>query len=154
MVFTLFTQGDTGKFNVYNVMPTDYKCFRTTPAATSVIWNTCHERGRLRSSFLYSASRRPTFDHLLVLPRIQHHLGPRNLHDADGSHGESPHDPLCRAQAPGHLHLQSRQHCWDPDRDCQVECKWYHNRNHRKALTPTQFNILLFHDPINPSFLF
>ena len=82
---------------------------RTTGTFPSLIWRRHSQRGRLCTSILHCKEGRSAPGHLLVFPRVKHHLGAWDCHHSVGCSRQLPDDSLCGSQAQGHLHLQSSQ---------------------------------------------
>ena len=95
---------------------------RTTGTFPSLIWRRHSQRGRLCTSILHCKEGRSAPGHLLVFPRVKHHLGARDCHHSVGCSRQLPDDSLCGSQAQGHLHLQSIQCSRSADRASGSQC--------------------------------
>ena len=95
---------------------------RTTGTFPSIIWRRHPQRGRLCTSILHCKEGRSAPGHLLVFPRVKHHLGARDCHHSVGCSRQLPDDSLCGSQAQGHLHLQSIQCSRSADRASGSQC--------------------------------
>ena len=97
---------------------------RTSQPSASFVWTWCHGWGLLRPSVMHRQQGRPAPFHLVVLPRVRHHIRPRNSHNSHRSAGKHASDTLRGSQTPRKLHLQSFKPSRSQKRDCPVESKW------------------------------
>ena len=95
---------------------------RTTGTFPSLIWRRHSQRGRLCTSILHCKEGRSAPGHLLVFPRVKHHLGAWDCHHSVGCSRQLPDDSLRGSQAQGHLHLQSIQCSRSADRASGSQC--------------------------------
>ena len=90
---------------------------RTTGTFPSIIWRRHPQRGRLCTSILHREEGGPAPGHLLVVPRVEHHLRARDCHLSAGRSRQLPNDSHSGPQTQGHLHLQSSQCSWSANRN-------------------------------------
>ena len=82
---------------------------RTARAFSPLIRRGYSQRGRFRTSILHREKGRPAAGHLVVFPRLEHHLRAGDRHHSVGGSRQLFNDSHRWAQAQGHLHLQSSQ---------------------------------------------
>ena len=95
---------------------------RTTGTFPSLVWRRHSQRGRLCTSILHREEGGPAACHLLVVPRVQHHLRARDRHHSLECSRQFPDDSHCGPQAQGHLHLQSIQCSRSSNRKSGSQC--------------------------------
>ena len=95
---------------------------RTTGTFPSLIWRRHSQRGRFCTSILHREEGGPAAGHLLVVPRVQHHLRARDCHHSVGGSRQLLDDSYRGPQAQGHLHLQSIQCSRSSNRNSGSQC--------------------------------
>ena len=95
---------------------------RTTGTFPSLIWRRHSQRGRFCTSILHREEGGPAAGHLLVVPRVQHHLRARDCHHSVGGSRQLLDDSHRGPQAQGHLHLQSIQCSRSSNRNSGSQC--------------------------------
>ena len=95
---------------------------RTTGTFPSLVWRRHSQRGRLCTSILHREEGGQAAGHLLVVPRVQHHLRTRDRHHSVGFSRQLPDDSHRGPQAQGHLHLQSIQCSRSSNRNSGSQC--------------------------------
>ena len=95
---------------------------RTTGTFPSLIWRRHSQRGRFCTSILHREEGGPAAGHLLVVPRVQHHLRARDCHHSVGGSRQLLDDSHSGPQAQGHLHLQSIQCSRSSNRNSGSQC--------------------------------
>ena len=95
---------------------------RTTGTFPSLVWRRHSQRGRFCTSILHREEGGPAACHLLVVPRVQHHLRAGDRHHSVGFSRQFPDDSHCGPQAQGHLHLQSIQCSRSSNRKSGSQC--------------------------------
>ena len=114
--------GRSQSFGVFLTFTSHLSICRTTGTFPSIIWRRHSQRGRLCTSIQHCKEGRSAPGHLLVFPRVKHHLGARDCHHSVGCSRQLPDDSLCGSQAQGHLHLQSIQCSRSADRASGSQC--------------------------------
>ena len=101
--------GRSQSFGVFLTFTSHLSICRTTGTFPSIIWRRHPQRGRLCTSILHREEGGPAPGHLLVVPRVEHHLRARDCHLSAGCSRQLLDDSHRGPQAQGHLHLQSSQ---------------------------------------------
>ena len=101
--------GRSQSFGVFLTFTSHLFICRTTGTFPSIIWRRHPQRGRLCTSILHREEGGPAPGHLLVVPRVEHHLRAWDCHHSVGRSRQLLDDSHRGPQAQGHLHLQSSQ---------------------------------------------
>ena len=94
-------------FGVFLTFTSHLFICRTTGTFPSIIWRRHPQRGRLCTSILHREEGGPAPGHLLVVPRVEHHVRFGDHHDAYGPNGKLVDDPIRGPQAQRNIHMQS-----------------------------------------------
>ena len=96
-------------FGVFLTFTSHLFICRTTGTFPSIIWRRHPQRGGLCTSILHREEGGPAPGHLLVVPRVEHHLRAWDCHHSVGRSRQLLDDSHRGPQAQRHLHLQSSQ---------------------------------------------
>ena len=107
---------------VFLILSSHLSICRTTGTFPSLVWRGHSQRGRFCTSILHREEGGPAAGHLLVVPRVQHHLRTRDRHHSVGCSRKLLDDSHRGPQAQGHLHLQSIQCSRSSNRKSGSQC--------------------------------